>query len=105
VKTDTPLQFEGNCAPSPFKAARTILTASGQVKIACGSVTSLISRCFLARRRIGRSVLPRRISARPGGAQNPSPAFWRGGAAQERIWPRCVEIERAVPCVGYRPRG
>jgi hypothetical protein len=36
-----------DCAPSPLKAARTILTAFGQVKIACYSLSSLICQDLL----------------------------------------------------------
>jgi hypothetical protein len=64
VKTDTPPQVGGNCAPSPFEAARTILTASSQVKIACGSVMSLISIKFSLLCQNGRRLSPRRISVR-----------------------------------------
>jgi hypothetical protein len=35
VETRYDARGEENCAPSPLKAARTILTASNQVKIAC----------------------------------------------------------------------
>src|SRR5262249_24370223 len=35
VETRSDAPDRGNCAPSPLKAARTILTATSQVKIAC----------------------------------------------------------------------
>jgi hypothetical protein len=38
----------GNYAPSPLKAARTILTAQTQVKIPCWPITPLIYRIFLS---------------------------------------------------------
>jgi hypothetical protein len=62
VKTDTPLRVEGKSALSPFKAARTILTASGQVKIACGTVRLLISLGLRPFRKFGGDVSPRRIN-------------------------------------------
>src|SRR6202158_1701316 len=49
--TRTVAAVDGNYAPSPLKAARTILTATNQVKIASQPYKPLIILYFLQRRR------------------------------------------------------
>jgi hypothetical protein len=55
VETRNDAAVVGNDAPSPSKAARTILTASNQVKIASWSLSSLI---YLDLFRLGRAGHP-----------------------------------------------